>query len=214
MSNENRTPRPRYDLVGNAELPPSTSNNDGVPNGHHPDANYVGTYHGPNYAVHGQHCDGPYRDNLWSEGAPPPAMNSEGQYVHQRHPNIGYPHPGNPQHVLVPPGPSRGEYYIPPAHVRSLSLSFCYLHILYVVSDYACAAGLTKRRCQRSYSADSRCRGRLLQERSRICVFQNVGHGRSETSCRSLPSRSRLSRRHAQHGGEPLWCSVEGGDHS
>ncbi|KAH9037928.1 hypothetical protein EDB84DRAFT_1437299, partial [Lactarius hengduanensis] len=31
------------------QLPPSTSNNDGVPwlNGHHPDANYLGTYHGP-----------------------------------------------------------------------------------------------------------------------------------------------------------------------
>ncbi|KAH9037929.1 hypothetical protein EDB84DRAFT_1560455 [Lactarius hengduanensis] len=90
MSNENRTPRPRYDLVENPELPPSTSNNDGVPwlNGHHPDANYLGTYHGPNYAVHGQHCDDLYRDNLWSEGAPPPAVDSPNDGVRDRIPPI------------------------------------------------------------------------------------------------------------------------------
>ncbi|KAH9166551.1 hypothetical protein EDB89DRAFT_1910110 [Lactarius sanguifluus] len=113
-----RSPRPRYDLVENLDLPPSTSNHNVrvVPrwNGYQPDANYAGVYRGPNHTDYGHGVQ--YRDNPWYEGPPPPAANWEGQYAHQTSPNIGYPTFGNAQHMPVPPGPSHGEYNIPPAH--------------------------------------------------------------------------------------------------
>jgi hypothetical protein len=106
MSAENRAPRPRYGLGDNAEVsrcivsyslkqtliptyhlshiiyhsqpPPLPSINDGTSwlTAHQPDTNYVGAYHGPNYAVYGQHRYDPYHDNLWygSEGPPPAAV--------------------------------------------------------------------------------------------------------------------------------------------
>jgi hypothetical protein len=51
----------------------------------------------------------------------------EGQYTHEPNPStIGYPPPGNAEHMFAAHGPPRGEhYYIPPAHVP-----VCYLHIL------------------------------------------------------------------------------------
>lgn len=112
-----RTPRPRYDLVENAELPPPTSNYDNVPrlNGPQLDVNYAGSHHG-HWA---QYRDNPHRDNPWYEGPPPPGLtaNLEGQHAYQTNPNTGYPPPGNAQHMLVAPGgPDRSEYNIPPVH--------------------------------------------------------------------------------------------------
>jgi hypothetical protein len=124
-----RAPHPHYDLVDNAELPPSTSDHDNVPqlNGHQPDADYsaVAAYNGQNYADHGhgaQYRDNSYRGNLWYEGLPPPASSLEGQYTHEPNPStIGYPPPGNAEHMFAAHGPPRGEhYYIPPAHVPDI----------------------------------------------------------------------------------------------
>ncbi|KAH8987354.1 hypothetical protein EDB86DRAFT_3082268 [Lactarius hatsudake] len=120
MSNESlflHSPRPQHDLVENPELPPSTSNHNNVHqlNGHQSDANFSGAYHHPNYAGYGhraQYRGSPYRNNPWLDGPPPAA----GQYTHQINPNhIGYPSSGNAQNIVFP-GPSRGEYYVPPAH--------------------------------------------------------------------------------------------------
>ena len=108
------------------------------PTAHQPVANYAAANHGPNYVIYGQH-----HDNLW-HNSPPPAVlrfrsyvylhmpplltslslkNSERQYFYETDPNIGHPTPGNAQHMLVTPGPSRVEYEISLAHVRSF---FCY----------------------------------------------------------------------------------------
>ncbi|KAF8274319.1 hypothetical protein EI94DRAFT_1714164 [Lactarius quietus] len=117
-----RTPHPRYDLGGNAELPPSTSDHDVVPqlNTHQPDANFSAAYNGPTYADYGhgiQYRDNPHRGNLWHEGPLPPATTHlEGQYTYQANSRVGFPPPGNAEHTFVAPGPSRGEYHIvPPA---------------------------------------------------------------------------------------------------
>jgi len=108
MSNENRTP-PHY-FLESAELPPPTSNIDGMPwlIAHQPGANYAAADHGSNY---GQH-----RDNLWPNSSP--TANLEREYFYETNTNIGHPTPSprNAQHVLGPPGPSRVEYDIPPAH--------------------------------------------------------------------------------------------------
>jgi hypothetical protein len=113
----------------------------------------VVAYNGQNYADHGhgvQYRDNPYRGNLWYEGLPPPASvcspsymyhapplltsaplkSLEGQYTHEPNPStIGYPPPGNAEHIFAARGPPREEhYYIPPAHVP-----VCYLHILRTV---------------------------------------------------------------------------------
>ncbi|KAH8992384.1 hypothetical protein EDB92DRAFT_1987736 [Lactarius akahatsu] len=141
-------------------------------------ANYAGTYHGANYAVYGQHRDDPYRDNLWSEGALPPTVrlhrkNSEGKYVHRRNRISVTPTPENPN--------------------TCLSLLAHPVESMPVPQD----------------SPNDGIRGRIppipdvAGAFSRICVFQNVGQGRPETSCRSLPPRSRLPRRHTPHGVNP-----------
>lgn len=117
-----RTPHPHHDLGENAELPLSTSNHDNVPqlNGHQPDANFSAAYNGQNYADYGpgaQYRDDLDRGNLWYERPPPPAASLEGQYTHEQNPNIGYPPPGNGEHMFAAPDPPRGEHYMPPAHV-------------------------------------------------------------------------------------------------
>ncbi|KAH9022730.1 hypothetical protein EDB83DRAFT_1993094 [Lactarius deliciosus] len=120
MSNESlflRSPRPQHDLVENPELPPPASNHNNVHqlNGHQSDANFSSAYHHPNYAGYGhraQYRGSPYRNNPWFDGPPPTA----GQHTYQTNPNhIGYPSSGNAQNIDLP-GPSRGEYYVPPAH--------------------------------------------------------------------------------------------------
>ncbi|KAH9170539.1 hypothetical protein EDB89DRAFT_1977193 [Lactarius sanguifluus] len=122
MSNESlflRSPRPQHDLVENPELHPSTSGHNNVhqQNGHQSDANFASAYHHPtrNYAGYGhraQYRGSPYHNNPWFDGPPPAA----GQYTYQMNPNnIGYPSSGNTQNIVLP-GPSRGEYYVPPAH--------------------------------------------------------------------------------------------------
>ncbi|KAH9065549.1 hypothetical protein EDB87DRAFT_853593 [Lactarius vividus] len=120
MSNESlflRSPRPQHDLVENLEFPPSASNHNNVHqlNGRQPDANFASACHHPNYAGYGhqaQYCSSPYRNNPWFEGPPPAA----GQYTYQMNPNhIGYPSSRNAQNIILP-GPSRGEYYVPPTH--------------------------------------------------------------------------------------------------
>ncbi|KAI9455943.1 hypothetical protein BJY52DRAFT_616991 [Lactarius psammicola] len=123
MSNESsflRSPCPQHGLVENVEIPPSTSNYDNVPlNARQLDENYVGAYHDSNYTDYGhltQYHDNLHSDNLWYEGPPPPTANLEGQYTYQTNPNIGYPSSGNARRMLVPLGPFRGEYDIPPAH--------------------------------------------------------------------------------------------------
>ncbi|KAH9037932.1 hypothetical protein EDB84DRAFT_1480001 [Lactarius hengduanensis] len=104
-------PRPQYDLV-NSE-PTNNQDNMPQPNGYQPGANHESSYHGHWPPYH----DNQYHGNLWYEGLPPPAANLEGQYTHQRNPNVGYPVPasGDAQYMHVP-GPPRGESYIPPAH--------------------------------------------------------------------------------------------------
>ena len=77
--------------------------------------------------------------------------NLQGQYTHQTNPNIGYPAPGNAQGMMHD-CPSRGQYYIPPAHVRSLT------YPAYCATDDACVAGFTKRRAQRSPASHARSR--------------------------------------------------------
>ncbi|KAI9444599.1 hypothetical protein H4582DRAFT_2094478 [Lactarius indigo] len=96
-------------LVENPELSHSTNNHSNLHqlNGHQPDANFTGAYHHPNYAGYGhwaQYHGSPYRNIPRLEGPPPAA---------EMYPNM-----------LVPPGPSRGAYYVPPAHVRSLSVTY------------------------------------------------------------------------------------------
>ncbi|KAF8274317.1 hypothetical protein EI94DRAFT_850317 [Lactarius quietus] len=95
-----RTPHPHDDLGENAELPPSTSNHYNVPqlNVHQPD-----------------YRDNLHRGNLWYQGPQPPATSLGDQYTYQTNPSIGYPPPGNAEHMFVAPGPSSGEYHIPPA---------------------------------------------------------------------------------------------------
>ncbi|KAH9017819.1 hypothetical protein EDB85DRAFT_2014765 [Lactarius pseudohatsudake] len=104
-------PRPQYDLV-NSE-PTNNQDNMPQPNGYQPGANHESSYHGHWLPYH----DNQYHGNLWHEGLPPPAANLEGQYTHQRNPNVGYPVPasGDAQYMHVP-GPPRGESNIPPAH--------------------------------------------------------------------------------------------------
>jgi hypothetical protein len=125
---------------------------------HQPGTNYdyVGVNHDPNYTVYGQHRYDLYHDNLWygSEGPPPSAVcfcsyvyqrvltlltspslkNLERQHAYQTNPNvnIGYPNPGNVQHMPVPPGPSHIEHNIPLAHVRFF-LSFLNISCLWPI---------------------------------------------------------------------------------
>ncbi|KAH9065553.1 hypothetical protein EDB87DRAFT_1679270 [Lactarius vividus] len=112
MSNEflRSPPRPQYDLV-NSE---PAHNQDSIPqlNGYQPGANYANSYHGQWPPYH----DNQYRGNLLYESIPPPAANLEGQHTYQRNPNVGYSAPGGAQYMHVPPGPPRGESYIPPTH--------------------------------------------------------------------------------------------------
>jgi hypothetical protein len=54
---------------------------------------------------------------------PPPLLTSaplkslEGQYTHELNPSIGYPPPGNAEHMFAAPDPSHEEHYMPPARV-------------------------------------------------------------------------------------------------
>lgn len=57
-----------------------------------------------------------------------PLKSLEGQYTHEPDSGIGYPPPGNAEHMFVAPDPSHEEHYMPVARV-----SIRYLHILRTV---------------------------------------------------------------------------------
>ncbi|KAH8992380.1 hypothetical protein EDB92DRAFT_563502 [Lactarius akahatsu] len=111
------------DPLRSVHPPSGTHGNVPRPNGHQPGVNYAGPYHSGNDANFGDW--GPqYHDNVWNEGPPPPSTNSEGQYAYQGSPNVDYAPPGSAQHHFAAPGPLLLEYHMPPAYVRTLSLSF------------------------------------------------------------------------------------------